>query len=147
MLLDNPTPADRAELRQYRHITRLWVISIAPIGSLSPSWKIPRRRYPLAVISSVLLAIFIMLLMANTQAEEVVHGKGYLGAQLGLWDYRAEKVTIMSVSPSASDSLKQLVGKTTFLLGQTAQYIIIYDPSSRHTIRIPIGVITISDSP
>ena len=147
MLLDNPTPADRAELRQYRHITRLWVISIAPLNSLSPPWKIPRRWYPLTVILSILLAIFITLLFANTQAEEVLHGNGYVGAQIGLLDYRAEKVTIMSISPSASASLKQLVGRTTFLLGQTAQYVVIYVPSNRQTIRIPIGVITVSDSP
>lgn len=147
MMLDNPTPADRAQLRQYRHIGRLWVISISPLGRLSPSWKISRRRYPWAVISSVLLAILATLFLANTEAEAVLHGKGYIGAQIGLLDYRADKVTIMSISPSASDSLEQLTGKTVFLLGQTAQYVVIYAPSSHHTIRIPIGVITVSDSP
>lgn len=145
MLLDKPTPADRAELHQYRRITRLWVILIAPLFCLSPSWKVSRRWYPWAVASSVLVAIFITLLMANTQAEDVLHGRGYLGAQIGLLDYHAEKVTVTSISPGASDDLKQLVGKTTFLLGQTPQEVIIYAPSSHHTVRIPIGLIAVSN--
>jgi uncharacterized membrane protein (DUF485 family) len=147
MMLDSKTRADLAELHRYRKITRRWVTSILPLGNLSPSWALPRRRYPLAIVVSVILTILTMLYFANSQADQVLKGAGYTGAQVGLLDYRAEKVTVISTASTANDDLKPLLGKTVFLLGQTSQYIVCYEPSIHRTLRIPIGSVTVSGHP
>lgn len=141
------TPADFLEIhavnkrKVYMKIFMSNILSVAHMLRRSVKYL-----YPL-ILLFIITATVILIVIANAQAGEVLQGRSYLGSQIGLFDYHAEKVTIRPASATTKNILINLTGKQVFLLGENAQYIIIYLPGSRLTTRIPVSAVIVSSSP
>ena len=119
-----------------------------------PAYNISFRRiaYIQGNYKRLLIVAIILILalpgVAFYQAGQVLSGSTYFGSQIGLFDYRVEPVRVLPASGSKTDNVGGLVGEQhLFLLGQTAQYVILYAPSRRQTIRIPINAVIVISNP
>lgn len=142
--LDAPTQEQITELDDLR--------SNAPDLPDSPSelaWPltkvwIRRRGRLLAAFFVVITVIILLPTLAFFQASQVLDGKEYFGHNLGAFDYRADLVEVNSTSPHPAPSIQSLTKKKLFLLGQNAQYVILYSSSDHSTIRVPITSVIIN---
>jgi len=92
------------------------------------------------VISTVALAM-----IARHQADQLRQGNTYFGHEIGLLGYHAEKVDIRPSIDPAKGLVQQEDG--VFLLGQTAQYVVVYSPRTQSTKRIPVAAAIVTNSP
>lgn len=106
----------------------------------------PPAKYVYPYLIVIITAITIALTMiAQAQADEVRAGKVYIGSEIGLLGYHAEKVIITPAVVPAKDYVQHEEG--VFLLGQTAQYVIVFSPQSQSTERIPVALAIVTSSP
>ena len=106
----------------------------------------PRRWYVYALFLIIICFTILLAVIANAQAGDV-KGEAYPEGQVGLFEYHAEIVDVRPVSANAAESIEDLAGKRVFLLGQNAQYIVVYSPASRSTIRIPVNTEVVTSTP
>jgi hypothetical protein len=105
------------------------------------------------IFAAVAIIVIILTLVAQWQSEEVEHGGRVFGTQIGLFDYHAQLVTVHPDAPSNTSSLEQLIGPLTgphaitYLLGQNAQYLIVYSKAKDETVRVPVSEATVSSLP
>jgi len=93
--------------------------------------------------ASVILVVLLPVL-AILQAGEVHDGKTYFGKNIGAFDYHADLVNVTPSSDNPAPSIQALREKVYFLLGENAQYAVLYSPYNRSTIRVPISSVIIS---
>ena len=104
------------------------------------------QRWGKILIIGFALVILVVLLpiLAIFQAGEVRDGKTYFGKNIGAFDYHADLVKVTPSSDHPAPSIQALQGEKLFLLGENAQYAVLYSPSDHSTIRVPIGSVVIS---
>lgn len=97
------------------------------------------------IIGFVLVTVVVLLpVLAIVQAGEVRDGKTYFGKNTGAFDYHADLVKVTPSSDHPAPSIQALRGEQLFLLGENAQYAVLYSPSGHSTIRVPISSVVIS---
>jgi hypothetical protein len=104
---------------------------------ITKSW-IRRRGRGLAISFLFVATVIGLPVLAYVQAGQVLGGKEFLGAKAEILDYHAEIVTVSPAVTTASRAVRELEGRHVFLLGQNAQYAILYSPTMRVAIRVPI---------
>jgi hypothetical protein len=92
--------------------------------------------------ASVILVVLLPVL-AILQAGEVHDGKTYFGKNIGAFDYHADLVLVTPSSDNPAPSIQALREEALFLLGENAQYAVLYSPSNHSTIRVPISSVVI----
>lgn len=104
-----------------------------------------RRWGRVLIIGLVSVTVVVLLpILAVVQAGQVLDGKTYFGNNTGAFDYHADLVMITSSSNNLAPSIRTLQGEKLFLLGENAQYAVLYSPSLHSTIRVPINSVVIS---
>jgi hypothetical protein len=98
----------------------------------------------LAVFFLVITIVIGLPALAYFQASQVLDGKAYVGHNFGIFDYHADLVTIDPASMVVAPSIGKLGTKEFFWLGENSQYVILYSPKSRSTIRIPTTAVVIT---
>lgn len=134
------------EASEYESLRSFWNSSL-PV----PLDFIKRRIRPWGSFRRILLPLLIVIIVlpiiAFFQAGDVLAGRSYPGSQWGTFDYHAEPVTITPSADSAAASIGKLADEQLFLLGQNAQYVVLYAPKSRSTVRIPVTQIIVTSRP
>jgi hypothetical protein len=144
LTLQTRTPEEAIEL----HILESQdeILSIPPLtfpGPLTKFWI--RRRGRLLAVAFVLITVVIFLpALAFVQAGQVLDGKTYFGHNIGAFGYRADPVQVRPTSSHPPPSIQVLTTKKLFLLGQNAQYVILYSSSYHSTVRIPVSEVMIA---
>lgn len=92
------------------------------------------------------LAIVVIALpaLAFIQAGQVLGGHTYFANNVGIFDYHADPVNVFPALPNTAPGILDLQTKKLFLLGQNAQYAVLYSPDDHSTIRVPITAVIIS---
>jgi amino acid transporter len=145
-LIESPTSAEKLEIKNLNSkIVPLWVAS-------KVSWvkRIlrPRVWYIYALFLFLIAATVLLTIIAQVQADEVLKGEtAVTGSQLGLFGYHVERVRIESIGPGNEQDIQRLAGKQVYLLGQNAQYVIVYIPEQRLTVRIPTTDVIVTSTP
>jgi hypothetical protein len=139
------TPAEASELEYLdskRSYTRVINSSFYALGHLLR----PGIWYVYALFLIIIVVTAVLTATAFFQADTVIHGKPYFGDQSGVFAYHAEIVYVRPVSTDTAKSVQQLAGKRLFLLGENAQYVILYSPDLQSTIRIPVNAVVMTSS-
>jgi len=161
-----PTWAEmKRGLRRRRELHRLE--GRTPAEAIELEYLDSKRTYPRVVNSSFyalrhllrpgiwyVYALFLIIIgvtavltaTAFFQANTIIHGQPYFGDQSGVFAYHAEIVYVRPVSTGTAKSVQQLAGKRLFLLGENAQYVILYSPDFQSTIRIPVNAVVMTSS-
>ena len=104
----------------------------------------PRAWYIYLLFPVLIFLTIIFTVIANNQANHVMNGTAEsTGNEGGLFDYNVESVRIMPAQAGDKQSIDTLVGKKLYLLGQNAQYVILYVPQERSTVRVPTAAVII----
>lgn len=103
---------------------------------LTRHW-IRRKGRALATCFIAFTVIALLPALAFVQANEVRSGRTFIGESSGIFDYRADLVTVTPTSRYSTSSVRALGAQSLFLLGQNNQDVILYSPSMHSTIRIP----------
>jgi hypothetical protein len=107
----------------------------------------PRVWYIYLLFPALIIFTISFTLLAINQANQVIKGTAESTNQYGLLDYNVETVRIMPAQAEAKQTIAPLVGKKLYLLGQNAQYVILYAPQNRSTVRVPTAAVIIASSP
>jgi hypothetical protein len=116
------------------------------IFAASRHW-IRRRRRGILTASSTIVVIAVLPVLAFVQAGEVLNGNAYYGSQLGIFDYRAQSVSVSPASQAVEQAGEPLVGKRVFLLGQNGQYVVFYLSATHSTVRVPTPAVIVASDP
>ncbi len=98
-----------------------------------------RHRVVLVVASMVLAFLFGLPLLALAQAGQVRHGSAFDGSDLGLFAYNARPVTVQISGDAESAPGPEVADGDYFLLGQTAQFVTLYDAAADRSIQLPVA--------
>jgi hypothetical protein len=111
------------------------------------SWLRSSRKY-LYVVFLFLIIIYAggSAGLAYLQADQVRQGISFWGDQSSFFEYSAEPVQVKPLSKTTPNTVGQLEGERLFLLGQNAQYVILYWPEKHATIRIPVATVIVTSS-
>jgi amino acid transporter len=142
---EHPTATEKSEIKAFR--SKIPRLLIKHVTSLIIRVLRPRVWYIYFIFPLLVIATVVFTLIALYQANQVINGTAGTTSQPGLFDYRIEPVKINPAGPGDGRGIHQLVGKQIYLLGQNAQYIILYVPQQRSTVRIPTSAIIVSSSP
>ncbi len=97
------------------------------------------------MIGFVSVTVVVLLpVLAIVQSDEVRDGNSYFGSSTGAFDYHADLVEVTPSSDHPAPSIQALRGEKLLLLGENAQYAVLYLPSRYSTIRVPISSVVIS---
>lgn len=116
------------------------------IFAASRYW-IRRHRRRLLTVSSAFVVIVVLPVLAFLQAGEVLNGSSFYGGQLGIFDYRAQLVSVSPASQLVEHAVEPLLGKRVFLLGQNAQYVVFYLSAAHSTVRVPTSAVIMTSDP
>jgi hypothetical protein len=144
--LEEVTPAEASELEYLSLKSPYFRIINSPFYVLR-HWLRPGIWYVYALFLIITGVTIALTVTAGNQADTVLHGKIYYGNQSGAFAYHAEVVYVRSASTDTAKSVQQLIGKRLFLLGENAQYVILYSPDLRSTIRVPVNAVVVISSP
>lgn len=124
---------------EYEDLKRFWNTALP-----TPGRFIARRarRIPGVTITICALIVIVALpVLAYVQAGHVLEGHPYPFDQLGV--YHAEPATISPTSTNSSQDITKLTRKQLFFLGQNAQYVLLYVPKPKTTVRIPVAQVIV----
>jgi hypothetical protein len=112
--------------------------------TLARNW-IQRRGRLLAAFSIVIIMGVLLPSLAFVQAGQVRDGMAFWGENAGIFYYRADMVRVEPTSQFTALAIQRLRTKDLFLLGQNAEYVILYSSATHSTLRVPpISVIITS---
>ena len=139
--MENPSTAERSEMEALgSKITSLqgkYFISVL-LRALRP-----RFWHTYLVLPILILITIAFTLVARNQASDVINGTAETtGNQYGLFDYNVESVSVAAARSEDKASINPLVGKKLYLLGQNAQYVILYVPQLQATVRVPTDAVS-----
>ena len=151
LTISDRTPEQSAELTQVESLLRFpkkrrfvklmirgWVIV----------FLITRHRIiPIAVSAALVIVIIILPVLAYFQARQVHVGRAFTGSSTGIFDYSADRVDVYPAAHDSPSEVQSLGKKKLFLLGQNAQYAVLYSPKDHATIRVPVAAVIITDVP
>jgi hypothetical protein len=140
------TPAEASELEHLNSKKNYTAVINSSFYALR-HWLRPGIWYVYALFLFIIGVTAVLTVTAFNQADTVRHGEPYFGNQSGSFAYHAEIAYVEPVSTDTAKSVQQLVGKRLFLLGENAQYLILYSPDRRSTIRIPVNTVVVTSSP
>lgn len=97
-----------------------------------------------------LVVLAIISVLAVIDATDVRNGRS-AGSLSSIFGYRAELVTVCPASKADEETYKWLAEEKAYLLGETAQDVILYLPHTdlphtAETIHVPIAAVIISSS-
>ena len=146
MKMENPSAAEESEMKALgRRIPRL---QVKHLTSLIVRGLRPRFWYIYFVLPVLVAFTIILTAIAINQASHVTNGTAETtGNQYGLFEYNVESASVAPAQRKDRRSIDPLVGKKLYLLGQNAQYVILYVPQLRSTVRIPIAAVIVTSSP
>jgi hypothetical protein len=136
----------RDEAKELRHLASQRFYKRVILSALR-YWLRPRFRYVYVLFLIIIGATGLLVVIARNQADTVLHGETYFGNESGFFAYHADIAYVRPISTDTAKSVQQFVGKRLFLLGENAQYIVLYSPDRRSTIRIPINTVVVTSSP
>jgi len=141
--MENPSGSEKSEMKalrfgipklQGKYLASLFIRAVRP-----RAWHI-YLLFPVLIFFTI-----IFTLMATNQADHVINGTAEsTGGNVGLFEYNVEPVTIIPAQRENKQSIKPLVGEKLYLLGENAQYVILYVPQERSTVRVPTAAVIIS---
>jgi hypothetical protein len=144
--LEGLTPAEASELEYLNSKQNYTRVINSSFYELRHRLR-PGIWYVYALLLIIIGVTAVLTATAFNQADTVLHGKPYFGNQSGSFAYHAEIAYVRPASTNTTKDVQQLVGKRLFLLGENAQYFILYSPDHRSTIRIPINAVVVTSSP
>ena len=143
------TPDEMAEWKALNSTRIFWRIFRLRYISLLHFLRLRPRLVYLLFLSLVALTLGLSL-VAYLQAGSISGGRTYYGIS-GTLVYHAERVNVQPVSTHPTYVIKQLVKLSerdkVYLLGQNAQYIILYWPRRNApglTVRIPVTAVVVT---
>jgi hypothetical protein len=148
------TLEDVAELRKNRNL-RIYARMLWAGYRRARERLTPRSIKAIGTVIILGFAVICIMLtwIARIQSEEVEQGSRVFGTQIGTFDYHAQPVTLHPDSAGDEKILERLAGPLSgpnsmmYLLGQNAQYLIIYSWAENETIRVPVSEATVSSVP
>jgi hypothetical protein len=134
------------EAKELKHLDSQLIYTRVILSALK-HWLRPRIWYVYVLFLVIIGVTGLLVVIARNQADTVLHGETYFGNESGFFAYHADIAYVRPVSTETAKSVQQLVEKRLFLLGENAQYIILYSPDRRSTIRIPVNAVVVTSSP
>jgi hypothetical protein len=137
------TAEQAAELDELRALFRRSYSPFSAVKLIYTSTRLwlKRRGRMLAVLSTLVVLIILLPMLAYVQAGEVLDGHAYSGSNWGIFDYRAEKVEVIPTSPNGRSGVESLPSRRYFFLGQNSQYAVLYSSEYHKIVRVPIAAI------
>jgi hypothetical protein len=101
----------------------------------------------LIISFALVIAIVILPALAFIQSGEVLDGHEYFASNTGIFDYGVNLVNVRPAATNSTPEIQSLAKEKLFLLGENAQYAVLYSPTKQSTIRVPIAAVVISSLP
>jgi hypothetical protein len=109
-------------------------------GSTIGAWV---KHHPISLGMGYLVVLAVMSSFAVISAIDVKNGQS-AGNVADVLGYRANPVTVCPASKVDEQMYKWLAEEKAYLLGETAQDVVLYLPHTAETIQVPIAAVIIS---
>src|SRR5262249_10325859 len=101
------------------------------------------KRHPVPPCSLDLVVLLVVSGLAVYDGLGVRNGNSH-GRPFGLFGYRAEQVSVCPASKAGEKTYGWLAGKQAYLLGGTAQNVVLYLPATYETMRVPVSSVIVT---
>ena len=144
--LEDLTPAEASEMKMLNS-ERIYLRQLLSVFPSPKQLLRPRRWWVYGFFIYMIAATAVLTGIAVQQANDIRSGHAYDKRPSAFFEYHAEPVSISPASAPPPKSIQKLIGKRIFLLGQNAQYVVLFLPQNESTVRIPVDTVVVTSPP